>query len=198
MSNETYRVAIAIHPLSDVYYGRPAQAAMQQILDDTRLDTSVGVTAPNYLGKPYSLYVRPKQIICSPPLTTDDLRTRSRHNKFGGHPYYILEPAVLTSLLEIENSLHNVEISLMGGEAGGQEGCHHLAFTDLIEWFYTYATFIHSLYIDIPLTALFTLPNEAFNSSDKTTIAALHTRYHDVRVNSFTANKEHISAGFNR
>ena len=188
-------VAIAVHPL-EMYLSSPAATAMQEVLNDTAYSLTIGVTAPHHRGGGYQLYVQPDTIVSSPVTTGVDITNRVREKKYG-HPYYILQPEDLTMLLD-RMGVKNITITLMGGEVGGPEGCHHAAFDDLVNWFYQFSTQLESLSIKIPLNTLFTVTSTVFDTTNAVALAELQERYRHPKAQKYSANNEEINVEFSK
>ena len=133
MLNENLSVALAIHPIREVYYKEPAREAMQAIFDDQRYNLNICVTGFKSKDAHWGLYVNAPHVVSS-YLNNHPNIALERRKKYG-HDYDIINPEDLTALLS-KDGASLLEVMLMGGETTPVEGCHHAAFNDLIHWFF--------------------------------------------------------------
>jgi hypothetical protein len=173
-------IAIAIHPVDD-YLQKPAQAAIQQILDDPKYDLTIGVQFPleaaRKAGRMNTLYVTPDVTIATPQWTST--------NEFP-----IIDPDQILGLLSNDMPTQ-LSITLIGGEV---PGCHSGALYDLNNWFPTSP--LQELTVEAPFNALFagnsldglnndepiTLEYVRDVCSNEYTIAHAFEEYHPDRV----------------
>ncbi len=134
------KIAVAIHPMKEIYSYEPARDAIQAILDDRKYDLTFAVTGSKEraekLKRKNTLYVRPQKVIATPDYPT----------KLG---CYIIDPDDLLKPFRNE-TVTLLSVTLVGGEA---PGCHSGALDDLQRWFPSSP--LIEFIIEVPFAALF-------------------------------------------